>query len=290
MNMCICTQTRLSCVSVAWPCYSNKSHCSPHSSQQCVHMLLSTTRPLCCCGVHWEKFKMYPKGCGWDNRGPCSPAAAALLPAWRWGAQGLLMETSLRFQKDFFFPCSTQLDRRKYKHNTRVCVYYSIWNRFWTVHKAPIVCVVQVASGESLALFSSPPDPTRVSATPQKSSVCDYVYTLWKSVYGGSGGKTVTWSGYVTQSQAQFAPYAPCYPGLLLSLGYNNGLPFKNTSTMCVRHVVKPSPVRGYHPWEWRRGDLSSEPGSVLMKAAGLWGKFLHPSSSSYSILLSLPA
>lgn len=49
---------------------------------------------------------------------------------------------------------------------------------------------------------------------------------------------------------------------------------------MCIHHVVKSSPFRGYHPRE--RGDLSSEPGSVWMKAAGPWEEVSPPPPPSF--------
>lgn len=180
--------TRLSSVSVAWPCYSNKSHCSPHSSQQCVHMLLSTTRPLCCCGVHWEKFKTYPKGCGWDNRGPCSPAAAALLPAWaRW------WRPVSGFKRIFFFfPRSTQLDRRKYKHNTtQGCVFIIAFGTDFEQFTKRLVCVLFRSLVESRMPCSHhhliPPE----SVQHHRRALWVITCTHYEKVYiGGVGGNS----------------------------------------------------------------------------------------------------
>lgn len=177
------------------PCYSTESHCSPHCSQHCIHMLISTTRPLCC-SANWERrFKMYPKGSGWDNRGPCSAAVAAPLLAWWRGAQGLLMEESFRFQKDFFFFCcfSKPLDRGNtvvcvcvYVYLCAVCVYHSISHRTTAVHRVP-----------SGVCFSHPSWKRRAACsvlvttwscmTAQQSACClnasACVYMMWKCLY-----------------------------------------------------------------------------------------------------------
>lgn len=112
-------------------------------------MLLGTTRPLSHC-IRWEKgFKMYLKGSGYDNRGPCSPpAAAAVLPAWWRRTQGASHGKESPISKDFLFNSPhlhPKLDQGKDKHNTySVCMYVHLCRACSLSHYEPnLNCVTK---------------------------------------------------------------------------------------------------------------------------------------------------
>lgn len=141
-------------------------------------MLSSTTRPLCCCIRREKGFKMYLKDSGWDNRGSCSPAAAALLLARQSGAPRLLMEKSFRFQKDFFPPFYSTRSRQRQTQHTSVCacicsmcVYCKILNPIWTKSS---VCVSWSYSGHQWRVARSVLIPTwsRHSLSDSSAELC----------------------------------------------------------------------------------------------------------------------
>lgn len=78
----------------------------------------------------------------------------------------------------FFPPWLTGSRHRQAQHTGVyfVCVRVAFWTKFEQCNKASSVCVcvfhIRVTSGEPHALFSSPPDPTRVCQTAQQSSAC----------------------------------------------------------------------------------------------------------------------
>ena len=269
------------------------SHIAHHTAVSSAFTCSSAQQGLyAAASVGRKGLQMYPKGSGWDNRGPCSPpAAVAAAPGLVEGSTRAADGEEFQVSKGFFFFFLVGWVRMNINTTQgcvrvcAVCVYYSILNRIWTVHKAPsYVCIVhiQVDSGEPHALFSSPPDPTSVCmCVSTRVLVCTWyenVYSIWERGKKSHGA-------VMSHSSSLNSSHMCCV--IQVSAHWARSRLFKNTSTMCIGHVMKLSSVRGHHPREWRRGDLSSEPGSVSMKAAGPWGKFLQPSSS---ILLSLPA
>lgn len=211
---CICSwEHQLNPGSVTWPRYSNESHCSPRSSQQGVHMLLSTTRPLCCC-VCWER-----RGSHCIQRAPSETTEARvllLLLAWRRGALG--MEESFRFQKDFLF---TQLEQGRYKPIT-VCLCVDV--------PVPHVFIIAFQKGLELfvvcVLFISG-WKCRAARTVAITAWTHVLVCTWhENVYRRAGDKR---SCYVTQSKTQFFPY------VLRPLPPHNACPLRGENYPCYR-------------------------------------------------------